>query len=180
MRATHWPNEWFDSSTFNLFPSVSIWKQVNKVTLADVGCLTAVGKVCGESVRFRRHQVCTWVKKLNYFNASARGHQLDLSYQTSLSMFVYIWECLYAFKVGNSYLVYIWQRRASGTEERLNKRTNPHIYTLTYIRRGLGQWCNMEHRCRQRPAHSDLCNFFNRAGRKLSFLSLLYTQLTPK
>lgn len=118
-----------------------------------------------------RHRVCVWV---NYFNASARGYQLDLSFQTPLSMCVYIWERLFTFKAGNSYLIHIWHQQAIGTEERLNKHTNPHIYALTYIRRGLGQRCNVEHRCRQRPAHSDLCNFFNRAGRKLSFLSLTH------
>lgn len=41
---------------------------------------------------------------------------------------------------------------------------------------GGGQWYNMEHRCRQRPAHSDLCNFFDRAGSKLS-LSFSHTHL---
>ena len=44
----------------------------------------------------------------------------------------------------------------------------------TYIAKGLGQWYNMEHRRRQRPAHSDLCNFSVRAGRNLS-LSLSHT-----
>lgn len=58
--------------------------------------------------------------------------------------------------------------------EQTSKSAHLYIYTHTshtYTGRGLGQWCKLEHRCRRRPAHSDLCNYFTKAGINLSSLT---------
>lgn len=139
------------------------------VVVEDIHWLWPRERVKSSAVWTCDYAVCVSTcvsNRSNYFNACVWRHQGDFSLAAwpasscSSALPVSVCVCVYVYRWASL----IWSISDMNRQVGLNKDQNTHTHAHIHWK-----WYNMGHRCRQGPAHSDLCNFFDRAGRKLSF-----------